>query len=106
MAYNPKTYNLLHSTDLSNALEKAVNHLDNSDSDEPCIYLRHDKPFALKMRLYRYVKAYRTQMKSKDDVDEMRYDHLVFDIKNDCVRITSSLETKSFDMTDEEGNKL
>ncbi len=58
------------------------------------------------MRLYRYVKAYRTQMKSKDGVDEMRYDHLVFDIKNDCVTITSSLETKSFDMTDEEGNKL
>ena len=23
-------------------------YLDNSDSDEPCIYLRHDKPFALK----------------------------------------------------------
>jgi len=96
----------LHSTDLSNALEKAVDHLDNSENDEPCIYLRHDKPFALKMRLYRYVKAYRTQMKSKDGVDEMRYDHLVFDIKNDCVTITSSLETKSFDMTDEEGNKL
>jgi len=58
------------------------------------------------MRLYRYVKAYRTQMKSKDGVDEVRYDHLVFDIQNECVTITSSLETKSFEMTDEEGNKL
>ena len=45
-------------------------------------------------------------MKSKDGVDEVRYDHLVFDIQNECVTITSSLETKSFEMTDEEGNKL
>jgi hypothetical protein len=97
----------LHSTDLSNALEKAVDHLDNSESDEPFLELKCDKPFSLQMRLYRYVKAYKVQMRDKSEVDECRYDHLIFKSTDDSVRITSALEQDtSFVITDEKGNNL
>ena len=43
----------------------------------------------------------------KNEVDESRYDHLVFKTTDKSVRITSALEpTNSFVMTDEEGNNL
>ncbi len=107
MPYNPKTYNLSHSTDLSTALEKAVDHLDNSENDSPFLELKCDNPFSLQMRLYRYVKAFKMQMRDKNEVDESRYDHLVFKTTDESVRITSALEpTNSFVMTDEEGNNL
>lgn len=46
-------------------------------------------------------------MRDKNEVDESRYDHLVFKTTDESVRITSALEpTNSFVMTDEEGNNL
>jgi hypothetical protein len=83
----------LQSTDISNALEKAVEHLDNSDSDRPIIIAKHEKPFAL-------------QMKDKPDVDENKYSHLVVTTVPQGVKITSALEQKPLTLTTEKGEEL
>jgi len=96
----------LQSTDISNALEKAVEHLDNSDADMPSVFVEHDKPFALRMKLYRYIRAFAVQMKHKEDVDEHKYSHLVITDTGNGVTITSSLEIKPLTLTTEKGEKL
>ena len=53
------------------------------------------------------MKAYKVQMRGKSEVDECRYDHLIFKSTDDSVRITSALEQDtSFVITDEKGNNL
>ena len=106
MPFNPKTYNLLQSTDISNALEKAVEHLDNSDSDNPIIVAKHENPFALRMKMYRYIRAFAVQMKDKPDVDENKYSHLIVTNVRDGVKITSALEQKPLALTTEKGEEL
>ena len=56
MGWNPKKANLSHSIDISNALDKAIEYLDNSDGEEPFVHITVDKPFGLQMRMYRYIK--------------------------------------------------
>ena len=104
--FNPKTYNLLLSTDISNALEKAVEHLDNSDSNNPIIHVKHEQPFALRMKMYRYIRAFAVQMKDKPDVDENKYSHLVVTTVPQGVKITSALEQKPLTLTTEKGEEL
>lgn len=94
------------STDISNALEKTVEHLDNSVADTPSVFLSNDKPFAMQMRMYRYIKAFREQMKDKENVDENKYNHLVLTSNADGIMITSALEKKPLILTDEKGEKL
>ena len=94
------------STDISNALEKTVEHLDNSVADTPSVFLSNDKPFAMQMRMYRYIKAFREQMKDKKNVDENKYNHLVLTSNVDGIMITSALEKKPLILTDEKGEKL
>ena len=106
MPFNPKTHNLLQSTDLSIALEKAVEHLDNSEKDEPFVCVKADKPFALKMRFLRYIKAFKIQMKDKVEVDENKYDHLTFTEKDKELIITSSLERDPLVLLTDEGDLL
>tara|TARA_R110002020_G_scaffold108528_1_gene251447 strand:+ start:1832 stop:2155 length:324 start_codon:yes stop_codon:yes gene_type:complete len=107
MPFNPKTHNLLQSTDLSVALEKAVEHLDNSEREEPFVCVKADKPFALKMRFLRYIKAFKIQMKDKVEVDENKYDHLTFtESDTNEVIITSSLERDPLVLLTDEGNIL
>ena len=106
MPFNPKTHNLLQSTDLSIALEKAVEHLDNSEKDEPFVCIKADKPFALKMRFLRYIKAFKIQMKDKVEVDENKYDHLTFTEKDKELIITSSLERDPLVLLTDEGDLL
>ena len=106
MPFNPKTHNLLQSTDLSIALEKAVEHLDNSEKDEPFVCVKADKPFALKMRFLRYIKAFKIQMKDKAEVDENKYDHLTFTEKDKELIITSSLERDPLVLLTDEGDLL
>ena len=62
--WNPKTVNLSLSIDISNALDKAIEYLDSSDREESSVNIRTTKPFALRMRIYKYVKAYKEQMKA------------------------------------------
>ena len=106
MPFNPKTHNLLQSTDLSIALEKAVEHLDNSEKDEPFVCVKADKPFALKMRFLRYIKAFKIQMKDKVEVDENKYDHLTFTEEDKELIITSSLERDPLVLLTDEGDLL
>ena len=94
------------STDISNALEKTVEHLDNSVADTPSVFLSNDNPFAMQMRMYRYIKAFREQMKDKENVDENKYNHLVLTSNADGIMITSALEKKPLILTDEKGEKL
>jgi hypothetical protein len=96
----------LLSTDISNALEKAVEHLDNSVAKTPSVFIKHDKPFAMRMRMYKYVKAFGEQMKDKENVDENRYNHLILTSNIDGIMITSALETIPLFLTDEKGEKL
>ena len=51
--WNPKTMNLSLSIDISNALDKAVEYLDSSESEEPFVCIKATKPFALRMRVYK-----------------------------------------------------
>ena len=106
MPFNPKTHNLLQSIDLSVALEKAVDHLNNSDKDEPYIEIKTEKPFNLKMKFHQYIKAFKVQMKDEIEVDENKYDHLTFKEEVSGVLITSSLEKESLLLMTEEGDIL
>ena len=96
----------MQSTDISNALEKDVEHLDNSDSDNPIIVAKHENPFALRMKMYRYIRAFAVQMKDKLDVDENKYSHLVVTNVDEGVNITSALEQKPLTLTTEKGEEL
>jgi len=97
----------LQSTDLSIALEKAVEHLDNSEREEPFVCVKTDKPFSLKMRFHQYIKAFKVQMKDKAEVDENKYDHLTFTDEGDKeLIITSSLEKDQLVLLTDEGNLL
>ena len=44
--------------DISNALEKAVSYLENTEKDNAHITVKSDKPFALYMRFKKYIKAF------------------------------------------------
>jgi hypothetical protein len=102
MAYNPKTYNLFQQIDISNALEKAKKHLDETEEESPSICIKSDKPFALAMRFARYIRAFREQMKSVEDIDEGKYDLLRIMHDKDVVRITHSMETKQLNLINEQ----
>ena len=106
MPWNPKTYNLLLSTDISDALQKIVEHLDNSGADEPSVFIKHIRPFAIRMRMYKYMKAFKEQMKDKENVDENKYNHLILTSNTDGIMITSSLENEPLILTNERGEKL
>ena len=106
MAWNPTTQNLLQSTDISDALDKAVDYLDNSESDEPSIEIPTDNTFALRMRMHRFIKAYKMQMKDNDVVDENKYNHLSINTTDKNVIITSSLEQEPLVLFTEGGKKL
>ena len=94
------------STDISNALEKAVEHLDNSVADTPSVFISSDRPFAIRMRMFKYIKAFREQMKDKESVDENKYNHLVLTSNVDGIMITSALEKKPLTLTEERGENL
>ena len=97
----------MQSTDLSIALEKAVEHLDNSEREEPFVCVKTDKPFSLKMRFHQYIKAFKVQMKDKAEVDENKYDHLTFTDEGDKeLIITSSLEKDQLVLLTDEGDLL
>ena len=96
----------MQSTDISNALEKIVEHLDNSDSDNPKVWIKDNKTFALRMRMHKYIKAFKTQMKKVEGVDENKYDHLLLTSNNDGVMVSSGLENKPLTLTDEKGEEL
>jgi len=96
----------LQSTDLSVALEKAVEHLDNSTKDEPFVCVKTDKPFSLKMRFHQYIKAFKVQMKDIAEVDENKYDHLTFTEEDKELIITSSLERDPLVLLTDEGDLL
>ena len=97
----------MQSTDLSIALEKAVEHLDNSEREEPFVCVKTDKPFSLKMRFHQYIKAFKMQMKDKAEVDENKYDHLTFTDEGDKeLIITSSLEKDQLVLLTDEGDLL
>lgn len=106
MGWNPKTQNLLQSTDISNALDKAIEYLDNTEQEEPHVKITHGNPFALRMRMYRFMKAYRIQMKDNEVVDENKYNHLNVQAVADGVVITSSIEQEPLTMVTESGEEL
>tara|TARA_R100001224_G_C3978397_1_gene135033 strand:+ start:32 stop:352 length:321 start_codon:yes stop_codon:yes gene_type:complete len=106
MGWNPKTQNLLQWTDISDALDKAVKYLDDTEREEPHVEIKHENPFALRMRMYKFVKAFTLQMKDNDVVDENKYAHLSIQATDDGVIITSSLERKPLVLTTDDGEEL
>ena len=106
MTWNPKTQNLLQSTDISDALDKAVDYLDSVDNDDAHLHIPSAKPFGLKMRMYRFIKAYHTQMKSNDEVDEYKYSHLKITADEDKIIISNALEQEKLTLTTDKGEVL
>jgi|TARA_R110000803_G_scaffold52157_3_gene107442 hypothetical protein len=92
MGFNPKTYNLFQQIDISNALEKVNKYIEESDLEEVKVTIPCDSPFSLKMRMHRYIKAYREQMSNKEDVDHQKYDMLVITAIDNAVEISSVLD--------------
>lgn len=106
MAWNPTTQNLLQSIDISDALDKAIDYLDNQDSDDAQISIPSSNPFSLRMRMYRFVKAYALQMKDNPDVDENKYNHLHFKETKDNVIIKNSFEKEQLVLVTDKGETL
>ena len=98
--------NLSLSIDISNALDKAIEYLDNSERDEPSVRIIETKPFALQMRIYRYITAYKEQMKNKEGVDENKYNHLHIKATDNEVIISSVLEQEDLTLMTESGETL
>ena len=85
-------------------MEKADKHLSENDT---AVIIKTDTPFALAMRFGRYLKAFREQMKNREEVDECKYDMLKITHDDKCVRISHALEIKQLELFDEEtGGKL
>tara|TARA_R110002020_G_scaffold117744_1_gene269137 strand:+ start:371 stop:595 length:225 start_codon:yes stop_codon:yes gene_type:complete len=72
----------------------------------PSVFVKHDNAFAMRMRMYKYIKAFKEQMKDKEDVDESKYNHLILTSNKEGIVITSSLENKPLTLTTEGGEKL
>ena len=106
MTWNPKTQNLLQSTDISDALDKAIDYLDSVDNDDAHIHIPSTKPFALKMRMYKFMRAYHIQMKSNDEVDEHKYSHLKITEDDEGIKISSALEQEKLTLTTDKGEVL
>ena len=106
MAWNPITANLSLSIDISNALDKAIEYLDSSDREEPSVRIATIKPFGLQMRMYRYISAYKEQMKDKEGVDENKYNHLLIKTTDKEVIISSVLEQEDLTLVTESGETL
>ena len=96
----------MQSTDISDALDKAIDYLDSADDDESYIHITTAKPFALKMRMYRFIKAYYTQMKSNDEVDEYKYSHLKITADEDKITISNAIEQAKLNLTTDKGEVL
>ena len=101
MAYNPKTYNLFQQIDISNALEKANKHLDETEIENSSLQIKSEKPFALAMRFNRYIRAFKEQMKDNLEVDENKYNLLKISHDKEGVRITHSLEAQQLELINE-----
>jgi len=104
--WNPKTMNLSLSIDISNALDKAVEYLDSNEREEPFVCVKATKPFALRMRVYKYIKAYKEQMKEREEVDENKYNHLFIKATDNEVIISSVLEREDLTLVTESGETL
>jgi hypothetical protein len=104
--WNPKTVNLSLSIDISNALDKAIEYLDSSDREEPSVNIKTTQPFALRMRIHRYIKAYKEQMKGREEVDENKYNHLLIKATDNDVIISSVLEREDLTLMTESGETL
>ena len=98
--------NLSLSIDISNALDKAIEYLDSSEKEEPSVRIAIIKPFALQMRMYRYINAYKEQMKEREGVDENKYNHLLIKITDSEVIISSVLEQEDLTLVTESGETL
>ena len=107
MGYNPKTYNLFQQIDISNALEKIVSYIDSSEEEEPKLFIASDNPFALRMKFYRYIQAYRIQMANKENADPHKYDTLIVEQVKKGVEIKSALDTmEDLEITNMKGEKI
>ena len=106
MGWNPKKMNLSLSIDISNALDKAIEYLDSRDKEEPSVHIPTSKPFSLQMRIYKYINAYKEQMKEREGVDENKYNHLLIKITDSEVIISSVLEREDLTLMTESGETL
>ena len=106
MVWNATTQNLLQSIDISDALDKAIEYLDNEDNEDSFIKITSDSSFALRMRMYRFVQAYTQQMKGRPDVDENKYSHLHFKAEGKDVIITNSFEKEELALVTNKGDTL
>ena len=93
-------------TDISDALDKAIEYLDTSELDEPKIIIKNDNAFALRMRMYKFMKAYKLQMVGNDNVDENKYNHLHFKETKDNVIIKNSFEKEQLTLVTDKGETL
>jgi hypothetical protein len=72
----------------------------------PSVFIRHNNPFAMRMRIHKYIKAFKEQMKNKENVDENKYNHLILTSNTDGIMITSSLENEPLTLTNEKGEQI
>ena len=56
--------------------------------------------------MHKYIKAFKEQMKDKENVDENKYNHLILTSNVGGIMITSSLENEPLILTIERGEKL
>ena len=106
MGWNPGKANLSHWIDISDALDKAIKYLDNSGKEKPFVSIKESNPFGLQMRMYRYIKAYKEQMKEREEVDENKYNHLLIKTTDSEVIISSVFEQEGLTLVTESGETL
>ena len=70
------------------------------------MWIKDIKPFALRMRMHKYIKAFKVQMHSVEGVDENKYDHLLLTSNDEGVMVSSGLENKPLTLTNEKGEEL
>jgi hypothetical protein len=98
--------NLSHSINISNALDKAIEYLDSSDGKEPSVHIKATKPFGLQMSMYRFISAYKEQMKKREGVDENKYNHLLIETTKTEVIISNVFEREDLTLMTESGETL
>ena len=92
--------------DISNALEKAVSYLENTEKDNAYITIKSDNPFPLYMRFKKYIKAFKIQMLDVEDVEPNKYSQLLFKSDDTGVNISSVLEKDDLQIITESGEEL
>tara|TARA_R110000751_G_scaffold94653_1_gene184736 strand:+ start:176 stop:466 length:291 start_codon:yes stop_codon:yes gene_type:complete len=96
----------LQSIDISDALDKVVDYFDTTDEEDPSVSITSGKPFALRMRMYKFIKSYNEQMKVREEIDENKYSQLKIKATDTSVEIRHALDNDELQVITHKGDTL